>query len=76
MSVSSSVQNVSATVTRRAATSRSEFGCPQGAVVGACVTAASITPWAAGASVVVLDTTATLPDPSTRRTLAHVRVLK
>lgn len=58
---------------QRAATSRSECGCPQGAVVGASVIAASITLWAAGASAVVLDTTATLPDPSTRRMLAHVR---
>ncbi|KAA0707557.1 Netrin-4 Beta-netrin [Triplophysa tibetana] len=64
-------RNVSVMAMQRAATSRSECGCPQGAVVGASVIVASITLWAAGASAVVLDTTATLPDPSTRPMHAH-----
>lgn len=70
------LKSVNVTATQRAATSPSECGCPQGAVVGVSVTTASITLWAAGASAVALDTTATLPDPSTHRMLAHVRQLE
>lgn len=70
------LKNVNVTAMQRAATSPREFGCPQGAVVGASVTTASITLWAVGASAVALDTTATLPDPSTPRMLAHVRQLE
>lgn len=71
-----SLKSANVMATQRAATSPSECGCPQGAVVGASVTTASITLWAAGASAVVLDTIVTLPDPSTPRMLAHVRQLE